>query len=47
MPNNLASERVMQKAGMQVEGVLHSYQLWRGAPQDLKIYAIVRPTTER
>ena len=46
MLENTASERVMQKVGMRFEGVLHSYQIWRGAPQDLKMYAIVRPTTE-
>lgn len=44
MLDNWASERVMQKVGMQHEGVLHSYQMWRGTPQDLRMYAIVRPT---
>jgi ribosomal-protein-alanine N-acetyltransferase len=42
MLENTASERVMQKVGMQFEEVLHSYQIWRGTPQDLKMYAIVR-----
>lgn len=42
--DNRASERVMQKVGMQFEGVLHSYQIWRGTPQNLKMYAIVRLT---
>lgn len=42
MPENSASERVMQKVGMQREGLLRSYQMWRGKPQDLLMYAIVR-----
>jgi ribosomal-protein-alanine N-acetyltransferase len=45
MLGNTASERVMQKVGMQFEGVLHSYQIWRGTPQHLRMYAIVRPVT--
>lgn len=44
MLENTASERVMQKIGMEREGVLHSYQIWRGIPQDLKMYAVVRST---
>jgi ribosomal-protein-alanine N-acetyltransferase len=40
LPEHQASARVMQKAGMQFEGVLHSYQIWRGQPCDLLMYAI-------
>ncbi len=40
-PDNRASERVLQKVGMQFEGLLRSYQIWRGKPQDLKMYAII------
>ena len=41
LPEHLASARVLQKAGMQFEGVLRSYQVWRGQPRDLHMYAIV------
>jgi ribosomal-protein-alanine N-acetyltransferase len=44
-PDNTASERVLQKAGMQYEGLLRNYQVWRGTPQDLKMYAIIRADT--
>lgn len=40
LPDHLASARVLQKAGMQFEGVLHSYQIWRGQPRDLQMYAV-------
>jgi [ribosomal protein S5]-alanine N-acetyltransferase len=42
LPEHLASARVLQKAGMQFEGVLRSYQVWRGQPRDLHMYAVVR-----
>ena len=41
LPEHLASARVLQKAGMQFEGVLHSYQIWRGQPRDLHMYAAI------
>jgi len=42
LPENLASARVLIKAGFQFEGLLHSYQVWRGRPRDLQMYALVR-----
>lgn len=42
LPENIASRRVMEKIGMQYEGILHSYQTWRDVPCDLVIYAVVR-----
>lgn len=42
LPDHLASARVLQKIGMQFEGLLHSYQIWRGQPRDLLMYAITR-----
>lgn len=43
---NLASERVMQKCGMQLEGVLRCYARMHGKPCDFKVYAIVRDGVE-
>ena len=43
LPEHTASAQVMQKAGMQLEGLLHSYQVWRGQTCDLLMYAIVNP----
>jgi ribosomal-protein-alanine N-acetyltransferase len=43
LPEHLASARVLEKSGMQYEGVLHSYQVWRNNPCDLCMYAIVNP----
>jgi ribosomal-protein-alanine N-acetyltransferase len=43
LPDHVASARVLQKAGMQFEGLLHSYQIWRGQPRDLHMYAAVNP----
>jgi ribosomal-protein-alanine N-acetyltransferase len=40
LPENQASARALQKAGMQYEGLLHSYQVWRGEPRDLQMYAV-------
>jgi ribosomal-protein-alanine N-acetyltransferase len=42
LPGNQASVRVLEKAGMQFEGLLHGYQTWKGMPADLCMYAIVR-----
>jgi len=42
LPDNIASARVLEKVGMKFEGLLHSYQVWRGQPRDLRMYAIVR-----
>ena len=41
LPEHIASARVLQKAGMQFEGVLRNYQVWRGQPCDLHMYAVV------
>jgi len=43
LPENIASARVLEKAGMQFEGLLRKYQVWKDQPSDLKMYAI---TTE-
>jgi len=42
LPENKASSKVMLKVGMQYEGLLRSYQVWKGKPSDLEIYAIVK-----
>lgn len=42
LPENLASERVMLKAGMRYEGILRQYSLLKGEYRDLKGFAIVR-----
>lgn len=39
---NSASERVMQKVGMQLEGTLRQYRLVKGAHRDLKLYSLLR-----
>jgi ribosomal-protein-alanine N-acetyltransferase len=39
---NIASERVMQKVGMQLEGVLRQHAQVLGAYRDLKLYSILR-----
>lgn len=46
LPENLASTRVLEKSGLQFEGVLHSYQVWRNKPRDLLMYAIINPKRE-
>ena len=46
LPEHLASARVLEKSGMEFEGILHSYQIWRNKPCDLRIYAIVNPKRE-
>lgn len=40
-PENLASERVLQKIGMQCEGTMRSYYVVNGQPSDRKMYAII------
>lgn len=42
LPANVASARVVEKAGMQYEGLLRNYQVWRGQPADLQMYSIVQ-----
>jgi RimJ/RimL family protein N-acetyltransferase len=41
-PENNASARVMEKAGMKYEGLLRQYRLIKGTYQDLEIFAILR-----
>ena len=43
---NCASERVMQKSGMQLEGVLRHYSNIHGRLCDFKLYAILRDRIE-
>ncbi len=43
LPENLASARVLEKSGMQFEGVLRAYQVWRNKPCDLRMYSIINP----
>lgn len=42
MPQNVASARVMEKAGMSFEGVLREQMLVKGRFDDLKMYSILR-----
>jgi [ribosomal protein S5]-alanine N-acetyltransferase len=42
LPENKASSKVLLKAGMQFEGLLRNYQIWKGKPSDLEMYAIVK-----
>jgi ribosomal-protein-alanine N-acetyltransferase len=46
LPGNTASRRVLEKAGMRHEGLLRNYQVWRGQPCDLEMYAAVPPADE-
>lgn len=41
MPGNIASWRVMEKAGMRLEGTLRGYAQIDGRPQDMRVYAIL------
>ena len=41
-PANIASARVMEKAGMQFEGVLRNYIQHGGKPLDMKMHSIIR-----
>jgi ribosomal-protein-alanine N-acetyltransferase len=40
--NNIASARVMEKVGMQLEGILRQHLFVKGRYWDLKIYSILR-----
>lgn len=42
LPENKASSKVLLKVGMQFEGLLRKYQVWKDKPSDLEMYAIVR-----
>ncbi len=44
---NIASQRVMQKVGMVLEGVLRQERLQRGEPIDMALYAILREDWEK
>ena len=46
-PDNAASARVMEKAGMIFEGILRRHVYIKGEHQDVKMYAIVRDDFER
>ncbi|MBW4494589.1 MAG: GNAT family N-acetyltransferase [Oscillatoria princeps RMCB-10] len=39
---NIASARVMEKAGMRFEGILRQHAFYKGAFRDLKMYSILR-----
>lgn len=39
---NLASARVMEKCGMEYEGTLRGQMQVKGAPKDMKMYAVLR-----
>lgn len=41
-PQNIASQRVLEKAGMKREGLLKNYVIFKGAVRDRYIYAITR-----
>ncbi|MGV2644282.1 GNAT family N-acetyltransferase, partial [Clostridium perfringens] len=41
-PLNLGSARVMEKSGMQYEGLLRRHIFAKGDFQDVKIYSIIR-----
>lgn len=47
LPANIGSARVMEKAGMQFEGVLRGYVIHKGVPGDMQLYAILRPDWAR
>ncbi len=41
-PNNYQSDKVLQKIGMQYEGLLRNYKITQGKPSDRKMYAITQ-----
>jgi [ribosomal protein S5]-alanine N-acetyltransferase len=43
---NVASERIMQKAGLQFEGIMRQAVIVKNVKQDLKIYAILKEDWE-
>jgi ribosomal-protein-alanine N-acetyltransferase len=42
LPENTASARVMEKAGMTYEGTLREYMFFKGRYNDLRVYATLR-----
>ena len=42
---NISSARVLEKSGMQFEGILHNYVFTKNRPWDVKMYAITRSHT--
>jgi ribosomal-protein-alanine N-acetyltransferase len=42
VPANVGSTRVMEKAGMKLEGVLRQSEFFKGGYQDLALYSILR-----
>jgi len=40
--DNIGSARVLEKSGMQFEGILHNYVFTKNRPWDVKMYAITR-----
>ena len=42
---NVGSARVLEKSGMQFEGILHNYVFTKERPWDVKMYAITRSHT--
>lgn len=42
LPSNLGSIRVIEKAGMQFEGLLRNFRMVRGVSKDFRLYASVR-----
>ncbi len=43
--DHIASARVLEKVGMQFEGILHNYVFYKERPWNVKMYAIVRSHT--
>ena len=41
-PANIGSARVMEKCGMQFEGILRKHILAKGVHEDVKMYAVIR-----
>lgn len=44
-PANIGSARVMEKCGMQFEGVLRKHIVAKGVHEDVKMYAVIRDIT--
>jgi [ribosomal protein S5]-alanine N-acetyltransferase len=42
LPENVASARVLEKAGMSLEGTLRHFAVIKGEPVDLQLFAILR-----
>jgi [ribosomal protein S5]-alanine N-acetyltransferase len=43
MDTNLASIRVLEKSGFQLEGNLRSYRTIRNMPRDFRMYSVIQP----